>query len=239
MGCFGFAMAAIKQSAATAFCLIGIDRLLRKGPPFWRFLLFLLWTAIGILFHPFSAVFLVCPLLLFSPWSPPTYLMIGLCAAAGFSLQTWLSGAINLLSLVGVDYDDANLLSGGANTFRVLVVWAPVLLSFLGAKFWKRSRSRADNLMMNLSILCAELMFIALFGNPIYFGRLANYFLVFQVVCIPLILDHFEPNSRFLLKWATVAGYIGYVLFGNLFDGRTFDNTYSAVKLWEYLGEIF
>ncbi len=114
MGCYGFAMAAIKQCTATAFCLIGIDRLLQN-----RKISYVFWVIVGILFHPFSAIFLVCPLLLFSPWTAPTYLMIGVCAAAGFSMQIWLGNAISLLSIVGVDYDAAELSSDGVNVFRV------------------------------------------------------------------------------------------------------------------------
>ena len=233
MGCFGFSMAAMKQCAATAFCLIGTDRLLRE-----RKLLFFFWVFVGILFHPFAAVFLVCPLLLFSPWTAPTYLMIAVCAVAGFSMQTWLGRALNLMAMVGVEYEDANLLEGGVSIFRFLVVLAPILLSFMAARFWRQSKNKASNLIMNLSILCAELMFIALFGNPIYFGRLANYFLIFQAICIPLVLFCYEFNSRTLLKIFTIMGYTGYTMFDSMFNRGTFDSGFGSISFWKYISEI-
>lgn len=233
-GCFGFSMAAMKQCVATAFCLIGIDRLLRG-----RTILFFFWVAIGTLFHPFAVGFFVCPFLTFSPWTAPTYLMIALCAVAGYTMQRWLGSAISFLSIVGIDYDVSQLDSEGVNIFRVLVVWAPVVLSFIAAKFWTSSRNKADNLLMNLSVLCAELMFIALFGNPVYMGRLANFFLIFQAISIPIVLNHYEINSKIVLKIATVIGYIGYTVYGNLLNGYLFDAVFHRTTLWKYLGEIF
>lgn len=233
MGCFGFSMAAVKQCVATAFCLIGIDRLIQRK----RFL-FLFWVAVGVLFHPFSAVFLICPLLTFSPWSTPTYLMIAAFAVAGVSMQTWLRNAISMLSIVGVDYDVSNLSGEGVNVFRLLVVWSPVLLSFLAAKYLSISKNRAENLIINLSTLCAEIMFIALFGNPVYFGRVANFFLIFQVISLPIVLNYFEINSNLILKIVIIAGYAGYLTYGNLFSGRSFDVEFSSITLWKYLGEL-
>ena len=232
-GYYGFSMAAMKQCAATAFCLIGIDRLLSEK----RFSFFF-WTIIGVLFHPFAAMFLICPFLMFSPWTFPTYLMIIICAVAGYTMQIWLSDIIGLLVVIGVDYDVSLLGGEGVNIFRVLVVWAPVMLSFLAARFWRISRNKADNLIMNLAILCAEIMLIALFGNPVYFGRLANYFLIFQIVSIPLILNDYEINSQVLLRIATVMGYTGYAIYDNLLNRGTFDSGFYSITIWQYLNQL-
>ena len=235
IGFYTFSLAAMKQCVATAICLLGIDQLL-KG----RKVFFFIWVFIGVLFHPFSAMFLISPFLLFSPWSPPTFIMLIVCALAGFSMQTWLSGAIDLLSVVGVEYEDSSLITGeGVNVFRVLVAWAPVAISFLAAKFWRRSKNKANNLVINLSVLCAELTFIALFGNPIYFGRLGNYFLVFQAISIPLTLVCFEYNSQMVLKLATIIGYIGYTVYGNIFVRNPFDKVFQSTTLWKFLKEVF
>ena len=233
MGIFVFSLAAMKQCVATAFCLVGIDRLLRN-----RKLRFLFWTVIGMLFHPFAAMFLVCPLLTFSPWTIMTSFMIAVFAVLGYSLQQWLGNAISFLSIVGVDYDISSLSNESVNIFRFLVVWSPVILSFVTAKYWRVSRNKAENLMLNLSMLCAELMIIALFGNPIYFGRLANYFLIFQAISLPIVLSYFEVNSRLLLNLFIVIGYTGYFVYGNTLNGRSFDNSFSRITLWKYLSEI-
>ncbi len=234
MGCYIFAMAAIKQCAATACCLLGIDRLLSKK--YAKYFRFLLWITVGMLFHPFAAIFYLCPFLTFSPWTLPSYLMISLCAVAGYSLQTWLSSALDLLSVVGIEYEEATALTESVNIFRVLVVWSPILLSLLTSRFWVRSKNKADNLLLNLSTLCAEIMFIALFGNPVYFGRLANYFLLFQTISLPFVLRFFEENSRLVLKAFIMLGYSGYAVYREALRGTSFDAAFSKISLWQYLG---
>lgn len=233
-GCFAFALAAIKQCMATAFCLIGIDRLLNG-----KRIRFLFWITVGVLFHPFSAMFYICPLLLFSPWRSSTYMMIAGFGVLGYTFQRWLGSAINALTVIGIEYDPSLLAGEGVNVFRVLALWAPILLSFVAAKHWRQSQNRADNLMMNLSILCAELMFIALFGNPIYIGRLANFFLIFQVISLPIILNCFEENSRILLSCFVVIGYSGFSIYSNLFSGTTFDSEFGRITLFRYLRDLF
>lgn len=234
MGNVGFAMGAVKQCVATAFCLLGIDRLLHG-----RMVRFLFWVLIGVFFHPFAAMFLICPFLTFPPWTSRSFLMIGGCAFLGFSMQTWLSGALNVLSMVGVEYDADKLTKESVNIFRLLVAWAPIALSYVTSEFWIRSRNKADNLMLNLSTLCAEIMFIALFGNPIYFGRLAYYFLLFQAVSLPAVLKKFRGGTRQLLNLIVVLGYSGYSVYGNMLKGKTFDAEFSRMTLWRYLESLF
>ena len=234
MGCYVFAMAAIKQCTATACCLLGIDRLLSTKHA--KYIRFFLWVTVGMLFHPFSAMFYLCPFLTFSPWTLPSYLMIIVCAVGGYSLQTWLSSALDLLSMVGIEYDETSALSESVNVLRVLVLWSPILLSFLSSKFWVRSKNKADNLLLNLSTLCAEIMFIALFGNPLYFGRLANYFLLFQTISLPFVLRFFEENSKQVLKSIIFLGYSIFAVYREALRGTTFDARFSRITLWQYLG---
>lgn len=232
MGYFNFTMAAIKQCCAIAFGLIAVDRLIRK-----KIVPFIVWILVAAMFHPFILLFFVAPLLSFVPWTVPTFLMLVSFGIAGLTTQRWLDNLLELMTFVGTEYDVSLLQGDGVNIFRFAVVWAPIILSMLiGRHRWETVREqKAQLLMMNFSMLCAEFMFIALFANPVYFGRLANYFLIFQVISLPWMMQFFESKSRKLMVSLIVIGFSCYNIYGNLFSGHTFDQIYSSVSIFRYL----
>ena len=83
----------------------------------------------------------------------------------------------------------------GVNLFRFLVVSAPIALSFLVRDEIEKQSTRNDMLIFNLSMLNAEIMFVALFGTANYFARLANYFLIFRDAD-PAVVASFLPSVR-------------------------------------------
>ena len=205
MGCFGFSMAAIKQCVAIAICLIAVDQLIRG-----RVLLFIVFVLLSATCHPFSLMFLGCLFLGFRPWSQYTYILILIGIIAGVSMQNWLIDALDLVSVMGLEYTEENLVGEGVNFFRVAVLWSPVIISFLVRKNALDADDYVQNLMINLMTVNALIMFIALFGNPVYFGRLANYFLIFQAVGTTYLLRGFNLRSRVLVIIIMIVLYFGY-----------------------------
>ena len=102
MGCFGFTMAAIKQCAAIAFCLIAVDRQIQK-----KYLSYILWLCVAVMFHPFAILFIITPFLEFRPWSAGTFVLFAGAGLLGFSMQSWLGRVVDLLSLMGNEYDES------------------------------------------------------------------------------------------------------------------------------------
>ena len=234
MGCLGFAMGAIKQCASIAFCLIAVDRQIQK-----KYLQFFIFVFIGSLFHPFSILFLITPLLEFRPWTIRTNILIASAVVLGISMQSWLGRLIDFIGLMGKDYDESMLVGEGVNAFRLAVLWAPVLLSLLTIRFWDKTKEdRVQNIIVNLMMLNAIIMFIALFGNPIYFGRLANYFLIFQVLGLSFLLQYFETRSRKLLMFVIVICYLGYWYYGNVISGTSFDASFRSIGIFQFLNNF-
>ena len=234
IGCFCFSMAAIKQCTATAICLIAIDRLIRK-----RYILFIVLVLLAVTCHPFSIVFIICPLLFTKPWTKYTYILIFVGIIAAFSLQSWLGNALDLVSIMGIEYNEENFVSEGVNIFRVLVVWAPVLLSFFLRRYGLLDEDDpVQNLMINLMILCALIMFIALFGNPIYIGRLANYFLIFQCIGLSYLLQYFHKDSRSIMIIILIILYFAYSYYGNAINS-SFDSNYNSISIAQFFENIF
>lgn len=234
MGCFGFSMAAVKQCISIAICLIAIDREIQG-----KRILFLVYVLLAMLFHPFSLLFLIAPLLEFRPWTAKTKILIIASAIAGITMQAWLVNVIDMATIIGVDYD-VNVLSGdGVNFFRLMVTWAPVILSLITTRYWKGTNkdNKANFLIFNLTMLNAELMLIALFGNPVYFGRLANYFLIFQTISLTWTLQYFEKHSRKRAIILIIIAYFGYCYYGNVINGTSFDSEFRSISLIEYLAK--
>lgn len=230
MGVYTFTMAAIKQCVAVAFCLIATDRAINK-----KNLSFAFWILIATTFHPYSLMYVVVPFLKFETWTSKTYLLLAVFAVLGIGLQSLIGTIVNVTSMLGESYNEASFIGEGVNVFRLLVVWVPVIISFMCKKFTIRNKNETFNVIMNLAMLNAEIMFIALFGTANYFARLANYFLIFQAIALPELFNNFTKQSKQLITILMIVGFLGYFYYGNgmLFGG--FDSIYKSISFFEYL----
>ena len=230
MGCYTFTMAAVKQTVAIAFCLIGTDRAIRG-----RWISSFFWIIIGALFHPYSLMYLAVPLMVFPPWTSYTYLVLLVFGTFGAGLHILVGRVVDVTSMLGEEFTEEMLMGEGVNAFRLAVVWMPVIVSFMTRKFLKRSKNRAENVIMNLMMLNAEIMFVALFGTANYFARLANYFLIFQAIALPSLFRYFADESRELMFGGSILGYSAFFYYSNAVMYGGFDQIYNGIKLWDYL----
>lgn len=232
MGCYTFTMAAIKQCVAVAFCLVATDRCLQN-----KKLSFVLWVLIASTFHPYSLMYLIIPLLNFEAWSGKTYLFLIIFLIIGLSLQPLLGTVVDITTMLGEEYDATTFTGEGINVFRLAVVWVPVVISFFTRRYLKANNSKADNIILNLTILNAEIMFVGLFGTANYFGRLANYFLIFQALCLPHLFKAFNDTSRKLITSACIIGFLLYFYYANVIN-QNFDSMFNYVPFINYIKSI-
>lgn len=229
---FTFPLAAIKQCVATAFCLVAVDRALKK-----KWIPFVLWVALGSLFHAYALIYLITPLLLFTPWTKMTYWMLAAFGAAGVLLQPLMGTIINITTMLGEGYSVEEFSGEGVNPFRLAVVAVPTVLSFMTRKVIAQKNDRVMNVMVNLVMLNAAIMFVALFGTANYFARLANYFVIFQCITIPWLFSNFDRATRRWLIPAAVVCYMAYFYYANVIN-QHFDSGFSSVTLLEYLSSL-
>lgn len=232
-GFYTFAFAAIKQCMATAICLFGIDFLMQK-----KSVPYVLTVAIASLFHPYAIVYLLLLLMDFRPLTWKTYLYIGVFVVIGFGLNRIIGTIVDVTTVIGADYDMTSFVGEGVNIFRVLVCFVPLVLSFVcGWKLFANS-TRTENILFNMAMLNALIMFVGLFGTANYFARLANYFLPAQVVVLPWMLKKIAKQDRQILTVLCVVGYTGYFMYGNLVQS-VFDNCFAQITLWRYISSHF
>ena len=233
MGVYTFTAAAIKQTTAVAFSLVGIDRLLEN-----RKIWFVIWILLASTIHPYALMFLMAPFLLYSPWSNKTYYLLAIFAAVGATMQQLLGTLISITSMMGESYDASSFSGEGVNVFRLMVVWAPIVLSFLAQDYMRRNEDKRYNLVMNFSMLNAEIMFIALFGTANYFARLANYFLIFQTISLPWMFRYFNGQSKKMLMVCVIICYMAYFIFANVIL-TPFNFYFSKMTMLQYLQTLF
>ncbi|MCC8104211.1 MAG: EpsG family protein [Clostridiales bacterium] len=232
-GGYIFALAAMKQCIAVAFCLIATDCAFRK-----KWAPFVIWILIAMTFHPYSFLYLVIVLLRFQPWLRRTWYLLGLSLAAGALLQVLVGGIISVTSMLGESYTTESFAGEGVNVFRVMVAWVPVVLSFMVRREIDVKKEPIQSIILNLSMIRAMIMFIALFGTANYFARLANYFSIFPCISIPWLIGKFEIDNRKLLTFAAIAGYTVYFIYGSAFN-QVFDNNYARITIGEYVRSFF
>ena len=226
-------LAAIKQCVAMAFAMVGVDRWLEG-----KRISFALWILLGTTFHPYALMYLITPFLMFCPWSGKTYLMIFAFFVIGISLQALMGTVINITTMLGEEYTASSFSGEGVNPFRLAVVAVPTLISFITQPVIRTKNDRTNNLFMNFTMLNATVMFVALFGTANYFGRLANYFTVFQTISMPWLLSQFDRKGRTVLTAVAMGCYLLYFYYQYSISGP-FDQQYSAITLSEYLHSIF
>lgn len=228
-GAYTFTLAAIKQSIAMGICLTAIPYLAAK-----RRVSYIAIILLASLFHPYALIYLLALFMDFRPWHWQTYISIFVFVGCGLLMDKLIGALVDITSIMGADYTSEMLLAEGVNIIRVLVVSVPVLLSMPYKKWLFHDSSRAENILFNLVMLNALIMFVGLFGTGVYFGRLANYFLPMQMVVIPWMLRKIGGKDSQFLTICCVAGYIGYFMYGNLIMHR-FDDHYSRTTFWNYI----
>lgn len=234
MGIYTFTMGALRQCIAIAICLIAVDCFLTK-----KYALFVLLVLFAITFHQYAFIFLIVPLLSFSPWTSRTYIVVFLFLIGSFGMQSILEAIDDFTLAMGKTYSTGSFSGKGVNVFRLIVVWIPTALSFILKDKLINDGSRAENLFINLSMINAEIMFLGLFGTANYFARLANFFLIFQTISLPVIIQKYPVAERKFLTTGSIIGYSLYFIYANTIAQGGFDNNYFGISFFDYINNIF
>lgn len=227
-----FGLAAIKQCTAMSMGLIATDFAIRK-----KYLRCILVVLAASTFHPYALMYLVLPFMFFRPWSKYTVFMLIVFAIVGVSMESLMGTILNVTDMLGENYDVSNFNREGVNPIRLLVVAVPVGLSLLNKDAVEQHEERDQYAALNLTMLNAEIMFVALFGTANFFGRLANYFLPFQAVSLPWLFKQFHYESKRTITVIACGCYLLFFIYNNGINEH-FDTVFYRTNLWDYLGEF-
>lgn len=224
-----FSLAAMKQCASIAIGLMALPFMLKR-----KWIPFVLIILLAATFHPYILLFLLIPFLRFRPWSTGTWILLAVTVGAGLFLPQIIGTVIDAAALLGDGYDANSFIGEGVNIFRVLVACVPALLTLV----FRHSLVGNDikgYTFINCSFLYACIMFVGLFGTANYFGRLANYFVLFPAVVIPAILKKLSNQDRRFLTTLMIVCYLAYFYYGNAIN-ENFAQEFSRITIWNYWG---
>lgn len=228
-----FNLAAIKQCTAMALCLIATDRAINK-----KYIRFVIYVLVACTFHPYALMYLIVPFLFFRPWSKNTVIMLIVFGIAGVGMQFLVGSLLSVTDMLGENYNASSFTGEGVNPIRLLVTAVPAILSLMTAKQIAENEEKDQYVIVNLTMLNAEIMFVALFGTANYFARLANYFIPFQAVSIPWLLKHYDYDGRRIMTLLAVTGYVLFFVYSQSIH-ESFDVHYYSITLWDYLRTLF
>lgn len=228
-GCYTFVFAGIKQAAAIGIAVIGTVFALKK-----KWMLFTLCVIVASFIHPYALMYFAVPFMCFRPWSKKTYVLLAGAIGGGFLLRPLMGTIVDITTMMGEGYTESSFTGEGVNIFRVLVCNVPLVLSFLYRRKLFAKSTKAENLIMNMTMLNGAIMFIGLFGTANYFGRLANYFLIFSTLSLPWMLKKIGGKDKRILTIFMIIGYMAYFYYANMI-AIPFDQDFARISLAEYL----
>ena len=145
-----------------------------------------------------------------------------------------LGTIVDVTTMIGEEFTVSELSGDGVNIFRVLVCNVPLVLSYIYRRQMFSDSTKAENLFVNLSMLNGAIMFVGLFGTANCFGRLANYFLVFQTISLPWMLGRIKGKDHSFIKMAMIVGFAAYFYYANAVN-MPFDTNFRRYTISEYL----
>ena len=213
-GMYLFSLAGLKQAMATGVVLMGLPYLFKKD-----YVKYYLCCICSLGFHAYSIFFLIVPLLGNEIFNKRTIIFCISIILLGVSLS-YFSGIISqIVELLGKEVSEETIQSGSVNILRALVFFAPLLVTIWGGKKFE-SVTEAEKWLIKIEILSAAFMALALFGNPILFGRIPQYFLIGVVTVLPLLIETaFMKQERTMVEFIAIICYVIFGLYSLYIDG--------------------
>lgn len=223
-GMYLFSLAGLKQAMATGILLIGLTNLFKKQ--YFKYYIFCL---LSIGFHAYSLFYLVLPLLGVEIFNKRTVLFCLGIVLIGLLLN-YFSGVITeIIELLGKDVSEETLQTGSVNIFRAFVYLVPFVLTILSINNLNTT-SIEEKWLIKMGVLSTAFMVLSLFGNPILFGRIPQYFLIGTVITMPLLIEKtFVKKELPIILFIAIICYIVYGLYGLYVNGALSSDIFGLI----------
>ena len=212
LGTFVFTLAAIKQVLAMSIMTLAFPYLERHK---WG--RYYLVTLIAMMFHTYAVVYAMLPFFRVRPWKTFTFVFVVVMAVILFNFEEALTTFMNQANDLGKTLSDEELFGDATiNVFRLAVYAIPPLMSLLLQKWALVGNSEMDNIMIHMSIISFAFMSLGTQAGANMFGRMANYFEIGTICCLPMMLKKsFETQSFRLISVIASTCYMGYFYYAN------------------------
>lgn len=231
LGTFCFTMAAIKQVVAMAVLTLAFPFLEQR-----KYIRYFLLVYVAMLFHTYALTFIFLPLFTDRPWKPFTYIFIALTFVILLNFQDAISAFMDQANDLGKVMSEAEIFDNhSVNIFRLLVYMVPPAASLLFQRWLFYDSDQMDHILVHMSIISMAFMFLGTESGANMFGRMATYFELGTICCLPRMLEKiFDKASYRLVRKIAVFCFLGYFTYAYGIS-MNFSTEYSAMSLWTFI----
>lgn len=232
LGTINVSLAAMKQVWAMAIVTLAFPYLEKK-----QWMRYYIIVFIAMLMHTYALAFAVLPLFSQRPWKPFTYIFVAVLVFVMMNFEGTISAFMDQAEEVGKKlYAEEIFDNYGVNILRVAVYAVAPLISFLFRRWIFRNSGTGDHIVVHMSIISFAFMLMGTQSGANMFARMAHYFELGTVCCIPWMLKKtFDKRSYQLVSVLTVCCFLVYFVYANSINLH-FDSAYKANSIFSLLG---
>ena len=235
MGTCVFMLSAMKQSIAVAILTYAVDKLLEK-----KYVAFYTLVVLAAGFHFYGIIFAVLPFFMTKPWTGKTYLVLIGVLFVMLTFESTLTAFIEASDEMGKNVATEEVFDNHSMNFiRVLVYSVVPIITFVFRKKIFEDSTPAENLFVNMSIICFFINSMGLVSAANMFSRLATYFEFGTIVSLPVVVNKaFEKETAKIVMVVAMVCYFGYFLY-EFAVSKNFGENYRAITIFEFIQEVF
>ncbi len=214
-GGYLFSLAGLKQAMATGIVLMGIPALIER-----RYLKYCAFCAVAVGFHTYSLILFILPLLGRELFNKRTIIFCITMIVVGLALSSFAGALSNIIEFLGKDVEEETITTGSVNILRAAVYAVPFVLAILGRNKIREECTETEKRFIKIAILSSVFMILAIFGNPILFGRVPHYFGIGIVITLPILINSvFNEEDAKIITIIAIAFYFAFGLYQLYNDG--------------------
>ena len=231
LGTYVFTLAAMKQVVAMAVLMVAVPYLEKK-----QWVRYYTLVVIAALFHTYAIAFAVLPLFFRRPWKLFTFVFVGVVAVLMMNFETAITAFMDQANDLGKTLAEYEIFDNhSVNTFRLLVYAVTPLISLIFQKWVFYNSSQRENMLVHMSIISLAFMSMGTQSGANMFGRMATYFELGIICCLPWMLKKIFNRSSFrLVAVAAIVCFLGYFTYANGI-ANNFGRDYSSISLLSFL----
>ncbi len=231
LGTFVFTLAALKQVVAMSILTLAVPQLEKK-----HWLRYYLLVFLAMLAHTYALAFAVLPLFRARPWRVFTFAFVSVMVVVMLNFKETINAFMEQANELGKTLAEEELFDDHTvNIFRLAVYAVVPALSLFFQRLLFRDAGKMDLLFVHMSILSLAFMSMGTQSGANMFGRMATYFELGTICCLPWMLPRmFDKRSAGLVTVIAVVCFMGYFVYANAVS-ISFDQCYKAVSLLSLL----
>lgn len=236
LGTYVFSFAAMKQTIAMAFLMLGIPKLLDK-----KYIQYYLLVFVAFLFHTYAIAFAVLPLFTVKPWKMQTFILLFVVFVIMQNFESIIGSFLDYANEQGKDVAEYEVFDNAQiNVFRVAVYAVVPLLSLvLRPYLFQGKYDSCYNVLVHMSIISFACMLLGTISGANMFGRMANYFELGMVCSLAWVINKaFTKQSAKLITIMAAGCFLFYFYYAYKIT-MDFDEHYRAISIFQFFQSLF